>query len=388
MAKMATKRDYYEVLGVARDATSKDLAAAYRKLAIQFHPDKNPGDDEAVQRFKEAAEAFEVLNDSAKRSRYDRFGHAGVEGPGGATQFRDLNDIFAAFGDVFGEGVFGEFFGGGRRERRSRRGGDLRVDVTLDLLECARGASRTIKFDRLERCDACQGSGAKPGSSPVPCRYCGGRGQVVQESGIFRVQTHCPACHGAGTVIESPCPTCRGEGQVRRGVEREVKIPAGVDHQSRVRITGEGHHSANGGPPGDCYCFIGVQEHPLFHREGMDLVCQIPIMFSQAALGTKLEVPTLDGRDELEVPPGTQHGEVFRLRGRGMPDPRRRGRGDLMVQVVIEVPKTVTRRQQELLRELAEEERVNVSPHQKSFFEKLRDYFLPDDQKPQSGSPS
>lgn len=381
MASMVSKRDYYEVLGVARGASDKQIAAAYRKLAIQYHPDKNPGDDEAVQKFKECAEAFEVLSDQDKRSRYDRYGHAGLEGPAGAPHFTDVNDIFEAFGDIFGDGILGDIFGGGRgrRGRRARRGGDVRADVTLDLLEAARGATKKIRFDRLEVCSECRGSGAKAGSKPETCRYCGGRGQVVQSTGIFRVQTNCPACQGAGSTIKDPCTACRGEGQVRQRVEREVRIPAGVDGETRLRLGGEGNQSPEGGSPGDCYCFIQVKEHPLFHRDGQHLVCQVPITYTQAALGAELEVPTLDGRETLTIAPGTQPGEVFRLRGRGMPDPRQRGLGDLLVQVHLEVPKTLTAKQETLLRELAEEEHANVSPHRKSFFEKLKEYFLPTD---------
>ena len=385
MATMAGKRDYYEVLEVQRSASDKELAAAYRKLAIQFHPDKNPGDEEAVARFKECAEAFEVLNDPDKRARYDRYGHAGVDGPGGGSpHFTDINDVFEAFGDIFGEGVFGDIFGrggrGGRgRGRRARRGGDVRADVTLDLIEAARGVAKQVRYERLERCSECQGSGAKPGTSPETCRYCGGAGQVVQATGIFRVQTTCPSCHGAGSVTKERCSGCGGDGLVKRRVEREVKIPAGVDNEMRLRLTGEGNQSPDGGPPGDCYCFVAVKEHSLFHRDGRHLVCQIPLTFSQAALGATLEVPTLEGRDELQIPAGTQPGEVFKLRGRGMPDLHHRGKGDLLVQIHLEVPKSLTKRQEELLRELAEEEQTNVSAHRKSFFEKLKDYFIPDE---------
>lgn len=378
MPTMASKRCYYEVLGVPRSATGGEIAAAYRKLAVKYHPDKNPGDEAAVERFKQAAEAYEVLSDAEKRSRYDRYGHAGVEAAGGAHHFTDVNDIFEAFGDIFGEGLFGDLFGarGGRRQRRAQRGGDVRCDVTIDLIEAARGVTKTVRFSRHERCDQCHGSGAAAGSRPETCAYCGGRGQVVQSSGIFRVQTTCPACRGAGTTIKDPCGACRGEGYVVRQVEREVAIPAGVDSQTRLRLSGEGDPSLGGGPSGDCYCYITVQEHPLFEREGQHLICRVPITYSQAALGATIEVPTLDGPEELKMPAGTQAGEVFRLRGRGMPDPRRRARGDLLVQVHLEVPKTLTPRQETLLRELAEEEQKNVSPQHKSFFDKLRDYFV------------
>ena len=375
------KRDYYEVLSVTRTASDGEISTAYRKLAIQYHPDKNPGDEDAVRMFKEAAEAYEVLSDADKRARYDRFGHAGVDGPGGGgAHFRDVNDIFQAFGDIFGEGMFGDLFGGQRRGgRRTQKGGDIRADVTLDLLEAARGTNKKVKFQRHKACADCQGSGARPGTKPETCRYCGGQGQVIQSSGIFRVQTTCPACRGHGSVIKNPCPTCGGDGLVLDLVEREVTIPAGVDSQTRLRLSGEGDPSPNGGPPGDCYCFITVKDHPLFQRDGQNLICQVPITYSQAALGAMVEVPTLEGRDELSIPPGTQPGSVFRLRGRGMPDPRHRGVGDLLVQVNLEIPRSLTERQEQLLRELAKEEHTNVSPQQKSFFEKLREYFVPAD---------
>lgn len=375
MVKMASKRDYYEVLGVSRDASSAQLAEAYRKLAMKYHPDRNPGDEAAVEKFKEAAEAFEVLNHEEKRARYDRYGHAGVDG--GAPQFRDVSDIFEAFSDVFGGGMFGDLFGaqrGGRR-RRVRRGADIRCEVTLDLMEAARGTTKNVEFQRHVACNECHGSGAKPGSQPETCRYCGGRGQVVQSSGIFSVQTTCPSCRGAGKVIRDPCPSCRGSGYVPKTVTREVRIPAGVDSNTRLRLQGEGEPSPDGGPAGDCYCFITVKEHPLFHRDGRDLICQIPISYAQAALGAAIEVPTLDGREELDIPEGTQSGEVFRLRGRGMPDAHLGGTGDLMVQVFIEVPKKLGAEHRRILRELAEVEEVHVSPERKSFFEKIKEYF-------------
>ena len=383
MSTMASKRCYYEVLSVARTATDGEISASYRKLAIKYHPDKNPGDEEAVAAFKEAAEAYEVLSDAEKRARYDRFGHAGVDGPGGGSpHFNDVNDIFQAFGDIFGDGMFGDLFGGGGRRggRRVQKGSDVRCDLTLDLLEAARGVSKRVKFNRHQRCATCNGSGAKPGSKPETCRYCGGHGQVVQSSGIFRVQTTCPSCRGAGSTVKHPCEACRGEGYVLSQVEREVSIPAGVDDQTRLRITGEGDPSPNGGPSGDCYCFISVKEHPLFHREGQHLICKLPITYSQAALGATVEVPTLEGREEMDIPAGTQPGDVLKLRGRGMPDPRRRGVGDLLVEVAIEIPKRLTERQEQLLRELADEEHTNVSAQRKSFFEKLKEYFVPEQQ--------
>ncbi len=382
MATMASKRDFYEVLGVERQAEQKVIADAYRRLALKYHPDRNPGDQEAVIRFKEAAEAFEVLHDTEKRARYDRYGHAGVDG-GAGPHFGDVNDIFSAFGDIFGDSMFGDLFGGGgggRRGSRVRRGGDVRCHITLDLMEAARGVTKTIEFERHEKCDACKGAGAAKGHKPETCGYCGGRGQVVQATGVFRVQTTCPACQGAGKVIKHPCPDCEGVGFRLQRVKREVRIPAGVDNDTRLRLDGEGEPSPTGGSRGDCYCILSVREHSLFQREGQHLIVRVPITFAQAALGTQLEVPTLDGREELAIPAGTQPGEVFKLRGRGLPDPQRRGVGDLLVQVQLEVPKRVTPRQEELLRELADEEHTNVSPHRKSFLERLRAYFTAADE--------
>lgn len=369
---MAKQRCYYEVLGISRDADGGTIATSYRKLAIKYHPDKNPGDEEAIGRFKEAAEAFEVLNDPEKRSRYDRFGHAGVTGQaGGGSGFSDVEDIFSAFGDMFGD----MFTGGGGR-RRARAGRDVRCDVTLTLHEAAEGTTKTVEFQRHESCEDCDGSGAAPGSSRETCGYCGGHGRVIQSAGIIRMQTTCPACNGAGSKVSKPCRPCRGTGQKLKSVQTEVRIPAGVDEETRVRITGEGEPSPEGGPPGDCYCFISVLEHPLFEREGQHLVCRVPITYTQAALGCELEVPTLTGRDQVTLPPGTQSGDVFKLGGRGMPDPRRHGLGDLLVQVTIEVPKKLSPDENRLLRELAELEQKHVAPQRKSFFRQLKDYFV------------
>ncbi len=373
---MAEKRDYYEVLGLSRTASEKDISDAYRKAALRYHPDRNPGDEDAIVKFKEAAEAFEVLSHTEKRARYDRYGHAGLAGAGQATEFHDVSDIFNAFGDIFGDGLFGNLFGGGRRggAHRARRGEDIRCDLQLDLLEAARGATKTVHLRRHQRCKTCQGSGARPGTQPETCRYCGGRGQVVQSTGIFSLQSPCPSCQGHGSVVRDPCPDCRGGGYVQTQVTREVKVPAGVDSQMRLRLPGEGEPSPNGGPPGDCYVFIGVAEHSLFHRDGDHLVCQVPIGFAQAALGSTIEVPTLDGPEDLDIPAGTQSGEVFRLRGRGMPAARGRGRGDLLIQVGIEVPKKLDAEHERLLRELAEIEKVHVTPARKSFFSKVKEY--------------
>ena len=374
MAVMASKRDYYEVLGVDRSATEKQIAEAYRKLAMKYHPDRNPGDEQAVKHFKEAAAAFEVLSHPEKRARYDRYGHAGLEGAGGAPEFRDVNDIFAAFSDIFGEGMFGDLFGGGRRGR-ARRGENVRCDVVLELREAAQGAAKTVEFDRHEACSKCHGSGAKPGTQPEKCRYCGGRGRVVQSTGIFSIQTTCPSCRGEGSVIRDPCPDCRGAGYVLTRVKRDVQIPPGVDDRTRLRLQGEGEPSPHGGPRGDCYCFISVRQHPFFQRNGRDLICQVPITYPQAALGAELEVPTLEGRQTFEIPAGAQSGDVFRLKGQGMPDTRSRHRGDLLVQVYVEVPKRLTPEHERLLRDLAEIENTHVTPERKSFFSKLKDYF-------------
>lgn len=365
---MAAKRDYYEVLGVERSASEKELSEAYRKLALKYHPDRNPGDEEAIGRFKEAAEAFDVLNNAEKRARYDRLGHAGLEGAGGAPHFQDVGDIFSAFSDIFGE-----VFGGSRRG--VRRGANVRCEVVLDLHEAAEGVAKTVQFERHEPCATCQGSGAKPGTRPEKCRYCGGRGQVIQSAGVFSIQTTCPSCHGEGSVVRDPCLDCRGSGYVRTSITREVRIPPGVDNDTRLRLQGEGEPSPHGGPRGDCHCYIRVREHQFFQRKGRDLVCQMPITYSQAALGAKVEVPTLDGREEFEIPGGTQSGDLFRLRGKGMPDVQSRRRGDLIVQVFVEVPKRLTPEHEHVLRELAEIENVHVSPERTSFFSKLKDYF-------------
>lgn len=371
---MSAKRDYYEVLSVTREATDREITTAYRKMAVKYHPDSNPGDDEAVQKFKEAAEAYEVLSDKQKRARYDQYGHSGPEM--GGQPFGDMGDIFEAFGDVFGD-LFGG--GGGRRGRRSQRGADIRCDVTLDLEEAAVGVSKEIEVSRHKSCDDCGGSGSKKGSKRSSCRRCNGHGQIVQSAGILRVQTTCPTCQGAGTVITDPCDKCRGSGLLPERTKLKITIPAGIDDGMRVRYGGEGEPSPDGGPPGDCYCFVTVRKHKLFHRDGSNLILQMPITYSQAALGATLEIPTLKGRQELQVPAGTQSGEVFRVRGGGVPDPRGGGPGDLMVQTYIEVPKKLNSRQQELLRELAELEHANVSPQRKSILERIRDYFVASD---------
>ncbi|MFN6110704.1 MAG: molecular chaperone DnaJ [Planctomycetota bacterium] len=369
-----SKRDYYEVLGVERNADEREIARAYRKLAVKYHPDSNSGNEDASRLFKEASEAYEVLSDQEKRARYDRFGHAGVEGAGAG--FNSAEDIFAAFSDIFGGGVFGDFFGGGRG-RRQRRGNDLRVDVSLTLEEVASGVTKQVRFNRSVECKTCGATGSKPGSQAQRCSQCGGRGQIVQSAGILSVQTTCPVCRGAGVRIVDPCKDCRGQGYLKTAVELDVDIPAGVDEGMRVRLTGQGEPSPDGGPPGDCYCFIGVKRHRIFQRDGKNLVLQLPISYTQAALGAEIEVPTLSGPDKLKVPRGTQSGDVFKLSGKGLPEPQGGRIGDLVVQTFIETPKKMSAEQEKLLRQLAELEKVDVMPHRKNFLDRIRDYFAP-----------
>jgi len=375
---MVDQRDYYEVLEVDRRATSAEITAAYRKMAVRYHPDKNPGDGDASARFKEAARAFEVLSDSDLRGRYDRFGHAGIEG-GRRHDFNDMSDVFEACGDLFGGSIFGDALGGGAggrsRQSRARKGRDVFCQVHLSLVEAARGVTKTVEFERHETCGECDGSGAKKGTKPQSCDYCAGRGQVIQSAGVFRLQSTCPACRGAGSIVRDRCTACAGEGVTQEHVARKVTIPAGVDRDVRVRLAGEGEPGASGGPPGDCYCVIEIEDHPFLAREGRDLHCEVPVSFTQAALGATVEVPTLDGPKPLEIARGTQPGDVIRVRGLGMPEVRGRGIGDLHVHVHVEVPKKLSHRAEELLRELAAEEHADVSPKRMSFFRKLAEYF-------------
>ncbi len=368
--------DYYEVLGIERTASEKEIATAYRKAAMKYHPDRNPGDEEAVAKFKLCAEAFEVLNDKEKRSIYDRYGKAGLDGAGVGGGFQDVGDIFGAFGDMFGGfgDMFGSIFGGGGGGR-VQRGADVQCAVTLDLREAAKGASKEIRYRRREVCSTCGGSGAKPGTKPETCRYCGGRGRVQQSTGVFSIQTTCPKCGGRGTTIAEPCVECRGSGLTSKEVVREIFVPAGVDAGTRLRVQGEGERSPNGGPPGDCYVFVQIKRHPLFRREGQDLICQIPIGYAQAALGAEIDAPTLDGPEKIKIAPGTQNGDVVRLKGRGMPTPRRNVVGDLIVQLFIETPTKLTPEHEAVLRKLAEIEGDAVLPKRKSFCSKLKDFF-------------
>lgn len=377
---MATKRDYYEVLGVSRDAGGDEIKKAYKKLAIKYHPDRNQGDDEAVAKFKEAAEAFEVLGNDEKRARYNRFGHEGVQGAAGrgGGGFNDINDIFDVFGDLFD----GFGMGGGRRRgggRRPTQGDSLKTRLEIDLLEAAKGCEKTVEIRRKETCNTCDGSGAKPGSAADSCDYCGGHGQVVQSQGFFRVQTTCPACKGEGKIIRDKCSDCSGAGKIPESVKLDVKVPAGVDTGMTLRLTDEGEAGSLGGPRGDLYVEIHVREHPLFHRDGPDLICEVPISYTQAVLGAEIEIPCLEGKTQHYIYPGTQPGEVIRIRGGGMPDPRGGRAGDLQLHVILEVPKKIDSEQEALLRELAEHEHASVSPHRSSFFDKLKEWFVPTD---------
>ncbi len=380
---MAEKRCYYEILSVTREADDVLIKKSYKKLAIKYHPDRNPGDDDAVASFKEAAEAYEILSNPQKRQTYDRYGHEGLSGAGGRSGagFSDVSDIFDVFGDLF-EG-FG--FGGSSRRRGgggARQGESIQTDLEITLLEAAEGCERTIEVHRRELCETCTGSGAKPGSSPISCDYCGGHGQVVQSQGFFRMQTTCPSCKGAGTVIRDKCSDCRGSGRVAKELKLDVKVPPGVDTGMQLCLRGEGEPGLGGGRRGDLYVELYVEEHSLFQREGSELTCHVPVTYTQAALGAEIEIPVLEGRHEQTIPAGTQPGDVIRIPGGGMPDPRTGRRGNLNVVVQVEVPRKLDEPQEELLRQLAELEHANVSPHRSSFLETLKDWFTAGDDAP------
>jgi molecular chaperone DnaJ len=373
---MSDKRDYYEVLGVQRDASAEDIKRAYRKKALEFHPDRNkdPGSD---TRFKEAAEAYDVLCDPRKRQQYDQFGHAafGQGGFGGGTRFTNIEDIFEAFGDIFGgAGIFGDIFGGGRRGQKGPRvGRDLKIVLELTLEEIEQGAQKTVSVKRMTPCATCQGSGARPGTSPVQCSACGGRGQVHRSQGFFTMASTCPQCRGAGKVIEAPCAECRGVGRNAEKGDVVIDVPPGVEDGMRIRVTGAGDAGDPGAPAGDLYCVIREKEHKVFQRSGPDVMTEVPFSFAQLTLGDKVEIPTLRGKVEMAIPAGTQSGKVFRLRGQGLPVLEGRGRGDQLVRVFVEIPRKLTERQEQLLREFADIETEKSGS--KSFFEKIVDYF-------------
>ncbi len=371
------KRDYYEVLGVTRTATEVEIKSAYRKLAMTYHPDRNPNNPDAEEKFKELTEAYAILADSEKRSLYDRFGHAGVSSSGaGAAGFDPT--IFQDFGDIFGEFFgFGDLFGGaGRRRSRAQRGADLREDLTLEFDEAVFGTEKQVKVRRHETCDSCRGSGAAPGKSAVPCQTCQGRGQVRYQQGFFSIARTCPTCQGAGQVINDPCPKCKGQGAVVRDRVVEAKVPAGVEDGTRIRFAGFGEAGAFGGPAGDLYVVLHVKEHAFFEREGNDLHCVVPVSFSQAALGTELMIPTMEGEYKLKVPEGTQSGTSFRIRNKGVPVLNGHGKGDLFVEVRVQTPGKLTKRQRELLAELQQTSQVENKPQQRSVLGRVKDMFV------------
>lgn len=379
-----TKRDFYEVLEIQRDASGDEIKRAYRQMAMKYHPDRNPGDKEAEKRFRESAEAYDVLSDAQKRQRYDRYGHAGLDGSA-FHDFRNADDIMSTFGDIFGGGLLGDLFGGGGGggRRGPRQGPDLLMRLEITLAEAARGATREVEVDRQEFCGECRGSGARKGTVATTCNYCGGRGQVVQTRGFFQVATACPSCGGEGVKVTDPCPSCHGAGRVPQRAKLRVDVPPGVETNMRLQLRGQGELGDVGAPRGNLQIQILVRKHQFFERRRNDLHCQVPISFAQAALGAEIEVPTLDGPDKVQVPRGAQSGEQIRMKGRGMPDISGRGRGDEIVEVVVETPRHLTPRQEELLREFAETEHEQVSPRRKSFFEKLRDYFTEEEAEPE-----
>jgi len=367
---VADKRDYYEVLGVSKDTDERTLKKAYHKLALQFHPDKNPGDKAAEEKFKEASEAYGVLADADKRAHYDRFGHAPDLAQHGA-QGVNIQDIF---GDLFGD-IFGGGGGRGRGRGGASRGSDLRFHLEVSFEEAAFGAQKEIGIPRLEDCVTCTGSGAKPGTKVKSCTQCGGTGEIRVAQGFFAIAQTCRACGGAGRVVESPCSDCRGRGQREQERQLSVKVPPGVNEGTRLRFVGEGEAGRAGGPRGDLYVVLSIAEHPLFSREEQDVICEVPISFTQAALGCSLDVPTLDGKVSMKVPSGTQPGSVFRLRNKGIPHLRGPGRGDQLVRVRIEVPKKLNSEQQELLEKFAAASNEEVHPENKSFFDKVKELF-------------
>jgi molecular chaperone DnaJ len=367
-----TKRDYYEVLGAPRDASEADLKRAYRELALKYHPDRNPDDAVAEEKFKEVSEAYAVLQDPEKRRQYDRFGH---EGLGGANGFPGQD--FGNFGDLFND-LFGDLFGargGGRRRGRGQRGADLRYNYELELSDILEGVEATIDLPKMMRCDPCEGSGASPGTEPEACERCGGSGQAIFQQGLFRISRPCDACGGQGSVVRDPCRECRGVGRIEGQKTITVRVPPGVEDGMRLRVVGEGEAGISGGPPGDLYVVVHLREHPLFEREGPHLHCEVPIPFVQAALGAEVEVPTLEGRVTVRIPEGTQSGKVLRLRGKGLPQVGGTARGDQLVRIFVEVPSKLTSRQRELLEEFAEEGGNEVSPVTRGFLDKLRDLF-------------
>jgi molecular chaperone DnaJ len=380
------KRDYYEVLGVERAASDEEIKKAYRKLAVKYHPDKNPGDKAAEEKFKELGEAYEALNDPQRRAAYDQYGHAAFDprARAGAGGFRGggFHDPFEIFREVFGGGggggsIFDELFGGGERADPTgpQRGSDLRYDLEIDFEEAALGCEKEVTVTKLEACESCRGSGAEAGSSTKICSTCGGRGQVLSSRGIFSIAQTCPRCEGAGRVVEKPCRTCRGAGRREKASRITIRIPAGVDNAARLRSAGNGEGGVRGGPPGNLYVVLHVRPHEIFEREGDDLLCEMPISFVQAALGAELEVPTLAGTAHIRIPAGTQPGTLFRLKGKGVKNVQGHGQGDLHVRVNVEVPEHLNASQRAKLQEFGELCDANVNPRSRSFFEKAKQFF-------------
>jgi molecular chaperone DnaJ len=373
------QRDYYEVLGVSRTASIEEIKASYRKAALKWHPDRNPENKgEAEAKFRESTEAYSVLSDQQKRQVYDAYGHAGLSGAGASgvdfsgTIFQDFHDIF---GDFFG---FEDMFSGGRRGRtRTQRGADLRYDMTLTFEEAAAGVTTKVKLPRQDYCESCNGTGAKAGTGVAACQTCGGRGQLAYQQGFFTITRTCPSCQGAGQIIRERCPDCRGHGRIERDKTIELRIPPGVDTGTRLRVTGEGEPGPNGGPPGDLYVVLEVKEHAFFERRGADLYCTIPLSIAQATLGTELQVPGLGTEEKLKIPEGTQSGAVFRLKGKGLADPRGGGKGDLYYHVRVLTPTKLTREQRKLVEELGATMKVDNKPAERnsSIFDKVKDIF-------------
>jgi len=368
------KRDYYEVLGVHRNAQEAEIKKAFRKLAVQHHPDKNQGDKESEEKFKEATEAYEVLSDPQKRAQYDQFGHAGVSGAGGFGGGFGGFGAGSPFGDVFGD-IFGDIFGGGggRSRGQGRRGDDLLYNLEINFEEAAFGAERKIDVPYAKRCGTCNGSGAKPGTDPITCPTCRGAGQVRYQQGFFSVSKTCGQCNGEGKIVETPCPDCKGKGSTRDTKTLSVKVPAGVETGTRLKMTGEGGQG-KGGPNGDLYIAMAVKDHPLFQREDTNIICEIPISFIQAALGCELEVPTLDGKVAMKIPEGTQSGKIYRLKGKGIPSLHGYGRGDQMVVIRVETPINLNKKQKELLEEFARISGEEIHPMKKGFLNKVMEF--------------
>ncbi len=373
-----SKRDYYEVLGVERTADVQEVKSAYRKLALQYHPDRNPGNKQAEEHFKEAAEAYSVLGDAEKRATYDRFGHQGLSSAaGGGFSGYDPN-IFADFSDIFGDVFgFGDLFGGGTRRRtRPHKGEDLRYDLEISFEDAYRGMSAEILIPRDEICPRCQGSRAEPGSGPVTCPACRGRGEVIYQQSFLSIRRSCAQCGGTGKVIRQACSQCRGQGSVRADRRLKVNVPAGVDNGTHLRLSQEGQAGYNGGPPGDLYVVLKVKEHPIFMRDGSDLHCVVPVNIAQAALGAEIAIPTLDEVETVTVAEGTQHGSKLRLRNRGMPRLNGNGRGDLYLHFEVRVPTKLTREQRKLIESLSQSLPADNQPKEKGLFDKVKDYFV------------